>query len=113
MLFVDDETRHEFYKQPALLQVVCQFLESQLYNHAYQLHAFGCEQRDDWHSIMLSVEPMDDVEELNKPMILHIITEANKRFERKDGKLTVSPQHADLTLLVVRVSKATDLAQLI
>ena len=112
MLFADEEVRHEFHKSPTLLQVVCQMLEGELFNHTYQAYVVGVAKEDTLNLAVLSIKSMRESETPDKAVLEHLAFILNERFIRTDKKPTVLLHSDAPTVLTVQVSGPADLARL-
>ena len=105
MLYADENVRHEFHQRPYLLQIVCQLLESALYDHSYHLRVIGV----NGDTAEVAVEALVTEAMINMAAVKYAIHNINKQFERRDGKATVQVVPADPALLSVIVTGAQDL----
>ena len=111
MLFVDEDVRQKFYSKPALLQIVCELLESGLFQYHYHLNVYNVHEIDGNSIALAAIEHVTPDALMNLAAIKYAVSNLDLRFERKDGAATVSHDPDDPTLVRVLVSKAADLAE--
>lgn len=103
MLFTDEDSRHAYHKTPALLQVVCQILESRLAEHGVQLELVDCEKHGGMWVAAVCVDS-----EVHEAALLDSIQYCNRMFQRADDIKTVTLENDEVGLLSIRVTDTAD-----
>lgn len=106
MLFIDEETRHDYYQSPALLQVICQIFEHALAEHGIQVEAFDWMLNDEGH-----YEVVLHVLEVNFDAIEHACVQVNRQFLRLDKRLTAEPIDKELGFVRIYFARSSDFEQ--
>lgn len=114
MLYATDQVRHEYHKSLALLQVVCQCLETELYTDAHQLRIAQVYEEDGGAVVIAVIESSRlHADEVNKKFLMSTFAKINQQFARTDSKNTVSPEAEDFSVVSVVVTGPQDFACLI
>lgn len=108
MLFENEEAQHEFHKLPALLQAVCQILETYLAAHGVQIQYIDSERHAG-----LWCATVGTTTEMEYDALIDVLERVNKQFARTDEIPTCELESDEYGLISVRVSESQDLANLI
>ena len=104
MLFADDDTRHAFHQRSMLLQIVCNFLETHLAAHGFQVKVVESEHSEVGEVAVVSTDA-DHAGALQEA-----VDKVNRQFQRKDKLSTCVIENAEHRLLTLRVSGSTSLS---
>lgn len=112
MLFTDDDARHSFHTSSTLLQVVCQMLESELTQHHMQLEFIDVDKVGEmWEALLVVASETFEGSTDQQEAFKHAVTMIDARFVRQDGAQTVTAEAGNYGLITIRVTDATELAQ--
>lgn len=108
MLFIDDEARDLYHKRPALLQVVCQMLESHFVNNGKQLEIIDTNGDGKAQVAMLHCK-----QEIPESELQELVDKLNQSFKRTDGKMTCVVEDFDNALLTVFVDSSGNFSHML
>lgn len=106
MLFLDDQSRHDYHKTPALLQVVCTIFESYLTESGAQLELIDVERSSGMWIAMC------DVPDCSLGPFREAVRKLNESFIRHDEIPTCTIENERARLVTIRVSEPMDFAHL-